>query len=60
MNEFSNVNLWQVVGDGSVAQSVLSSESKGQFLSINWGWGVAVMLGILVSINVSGKSFSLI
>ena len=41
-------------GDASVAQSVLSGEKNGDFFSINWGFGIAVMLGIFVSGGVSG------
>jgi len=44
-------------GDGSVAQVVLSAGEKsapggdgfGQYQSINWGWGLGVMLGIYIA-----------
>ena len=41
-------------GDASVAQSILSKGALGDFFSINWGFGIAVMLGIFVSGGVSG------
>ena len=41
-------------GDASVAQSVLSKGASGDFFSINWGFGIAVMLGIFVSGGVTG------
>ena len=48
-----NKNFQQIVfGDACVAQVVLSEQEKGDFLSINWGWGVAVTLGVLAA----GKS----
>ena len=37
-----------------MAQSVVSKQANGDFFSINWGWGVAVMLGVFVSGGVSG------
>ena len=37
-----------------MAQSVVSQRANGDFFSINWGWGVAVMLGVYVSGGVSG------
>ncbi|KAI5465218.1 aquaporin-like protein [Mariannaea sp. PMI_226] len=39
-------------GDGVVAQVVLSKGSKGDYQSISWGWGIAVMMGVYVG----GKS----
>ena len=41
-------------GDASVAQSTLSRKAMGDFFSINWGFGLAVMLGIFVSGGVTG------
>eukprot|EP00057_Strongylocentrotus_purpuratus_P018791 XP_011673265.1 PREDICTED: aquaporin-3-like [Strongylocentrotus purpuratus] len=43
-----------VFGDASVAQSVLSNGANGGFLSINWGWGVGVILGVYFAAGVSG------
>lgn len=41
-------------GLGSVAQNVLSKSENGSYLAVNIGWGMAVLLGILVSGQVSG------
>ena len=53
----------QIIGDGSVAQYVLSGQSSGalgiNFLSVNVAWGVAVAMGVYVSAGVSGRSFVL-
>jgi len=43
-----------VFGCGSIAQSVLSLQTKGDFFSINWGWCLGATLGTLVSGGVSG------
>lgn len=43
-----------VFGCGSVAQSVLSLGLKGDFFSINWGWCIGAVLGLLLSSEVSG------
>ena len=44
-----------MIGDASVAQSVLSKEEKGDFFSINWGFGMGAMLAVLICGGVSGK-----
>ncbi|XP_065566968.1 aquaporin-7-like isoform X2 [Artemia franciscana] len=41
-------------GDACVAQSVLSKGEKGDFFSINWGWGLGGMLAVLICGGVSG------
>ena len=41
-------------GVGSVAQMVLSHHTLGTTLSVNIGWGLAVMLGAYASAGVSG------
>jgi len=43
-----------VFGMASVAQVVLSQSQSGNFLSINIGWGLAVMLGVYISGSISG------
>ena len=35
-------------------QVVLSDGAKGDFFTINWGWGVSVTLAVLISGGVSG------
>jgi len=52
--EFAGTFVLITFGDGSVAQSILSKSTKGDFFSINWGYAVAVMLGVYVSLGVSG------
>ncbi|EMR09454.1 hypothetical protein PNEG_02398 [Pneumocystis murina B123] len=41
-------------GDGVVAQVVLSGSTKGNYQSINWGWGIGVMFGVYISGGISG------
>ncbi|KAG7284288.1 hypothetical protein NEMBOFW57_010657 [Staphylotrichum longicolle] len=51
-SEFFGTMILILFGDGVVAQVVLSNGTKGEYQSISWGWGIAVMLGVYVS----GKS----
>lgn len=41
-------------GTASVAQCILTNKANGDFFSINWGWGIGVTLGVLVSGGISG------
>jgi MIP family channel proteins len=52
--EFLGTFILVIFGDGCVAQSKLSDEKNGDFFSINWGWGIGVMMGVLVAGGVSG------
>ncbi|XP_038071359.1 aquaporin-7-like [Patiria miniata] len=52
--EFLGTFVLMLFGDGNVAQSVLSREAYGDFLSINLGWWVAVTMGIYASAGISG------
>ncbi|KAK2790857.1 hypothetical protein FQN53_008681 [Emmonsiellopsis sp. PD_33] len=52
-SEFFGVFILILFGDGSVAQVVLSNETKGDYQSISWGWGLGVMLGVYCS-GISG------
>lgn len=55
--EFFGVFIMVLFGDGSVAQVLLSTNQQtapggdgyGNYQSINWGWGLGVMLGIYVA-----------
>jgi len=55
--EFWGVVVMIMFGDGSVAQVLLSTGQTaapggngfGQYQSINWGWGLGVMLGLYVA-----------
>ena len=44
----------QMFGCGAVAQLVLSGGSHGMFLTVNFAFGFAAMLGILVCGQISG------
>lgn len=54
--EFCGTMIMIIFGDGSVAQVLLSanpnlpesSQNKGDYQSISWGWGIGVMLGVYV------------
>ena len=52
--EFLGTFVLLVLGIGVVAQVVLSERIAGDYLSINIGWGVAVMMGVYVSAGISG------
>lgn len=55
--EFFGVFIMILFGNGSVAQVLLSTGETtapggngfGSYQSINWGWGIGVMLGIYVA-----------
>ncbi|KAK9475988.1 aquaporin-like protein [Lipomyces japonicus] len=50
MAEFFGTMALMVCGDGCVAQTVLSSGTEGNFLSINMSFGVGLMLGYLIAV----------
>lgn len=52
--EFLGTFLLIVFGCGVVAQVVLSGRTSGDYLSINMGWGLGVMLGVYAAVGVSG------
>ena len=37
-----------------MAQSVLSKEANGDFFSINWSYGIGVMMGVYTTLSISG------
>ncbi|KAK5996799.1 Aquaporin-3 [Cladobotryum mycophilum] len=45
-SEFFGTMIMIMFGDGVVAQVVLSKGTKGDYQSISWGWGIAVMFGV--------------
>ncbi|KAF2432727.1 aquaglyceroporin like protein [Tothia fuscella] len=51
-SEFFGVFVMILFGDGVVAQVTLAEGKNGDYQSITWGWGLAVMLGVYVG----GKS----
>ena len=52
--EFLGTFVLIVFGVGVVAQVVLSHGQNGNYLSINLGWGLAVVMGIYVASGVTG------
>ncbi|HEY8548794.1 MAG TPA: MIP family channel protein [Vicinamibacterales bacterium] len=52
--EFFGTFLLIVFGVAVVAQVVLSRQTSGIYLSINIGWGLAVMMGVYAAAGVSG------
>jgi len=53
-SEFFGTMIMILFGDGVVAQVVLSGETKGNYQSISWGWGLGVMLGVYVGKKSGG------
>jgi MIP family channel proteins len=52
--EFLGTFILIVFGTAVVAQVVLSGQANGTYLSINLGWGLAVVMGVYVAGGVSG------
>ncbi len=52
--EFLGTLTLMIFGLAVNAQVTLSSQATGTYLSINFGWGLAVMMGIYVSGGISG------
>jgi MIP family channel proteins len=52
--EFLGTFMLIAFGVGVVAQTVLSANANGSYFAINVGWGIAVMLGVLVAGGVTG------
>ncbi|XP_077989095.1 aquaporin-3-like isoform X2 [Glandiceps talaboti] len=52
--EFIGTFILLIYGDGSVAQNVLSRGEYGEFLSINWAWGIGVTMAVYFAYGVSG------
>jgi len=52
--EFLGTFVLVLFGNGAIAQSVLSLNSKGDFFAVNWGWCIGILLGVTVSGGVSG------
>ncbi|KFD57351.1 putative aquaporin-9 [Trichuris suis] len=54
MAEFLGTALLILLGDGVVAQTVLSRGSAGNSVTISLGWGMAIAAGVYVSGGASG------
>jgi len=52
--EFLGTFVLIVLGDGAVAQMVLTDNALGGYLSVNFGYAMAVAFGVYVSGGVSG------
>ncbi|XP_057370629.1 aquaporin-9-like [Daphnia carinata] len=52
--EFIGTFVLVAIGNGSVAQSLLTNGEKGNYFTLNWGWGIGCFLGILISAKTSG------
>lgn len=52
--EFLGTMILILFGDGVVAQVVLSKNTKGDYQSISWCWGIGVMFGVYCSGGISG------
>lgn len=52
-SEFLGTFILVMFGDGAIAQVVLSNGTKGSWQSINWGFGIGLMLGVYVA-GISG------
>ena len=52
--EFLGTFVLIVLGDGAVAQMVLTDKALGGYLSVNFGYAMAVAFGVYVSGGVSG------
>jgi MIP family channel proteins len=52
--EFLGTFTLIVLGDGAVAQSVLTGNALGNYFSVNVGYAMAVTFGVYVSAGVSG------
>jgi MIP family channel proteins len=52
--EFLGTFMLILLGTAVVAQVVLSGQANGSYLSINLGWGLAVVMGVYVAGGISG------
>lgn len=50
----TKVGMFQALGDGAVAQVVLSKGTHGRFFSITFGFAMAITFGVYISGNTSG------
>ncbi len=54
--EFFGTFILVVFGTAVDAQVILSKQQNGQYLSINLGWGLGVMMGVYVAGGISGRT----
>ncbi|KAK3938562.1 aquaporin-like protein [Diplogelasinospora grovesii] len=53
-SEFMGTFILVLLGDGSIAQVVLSKNTKGDWQSICWGWGLGLMFGAYTATKSGG------
>ena len=53
--QFNFIIQFKMFGIGSVAQHVLSDGKLGEYLSVNFGWGLGVTFGVYWSYGISGE-----
>lgn len=51
-SEFFGTFIMILLGDGVVAQNVLAKGTKGDYQSINWGWGCVTYLYLLILLPI--------
>lgn len=47
-------SLPQTIGNGAIAQFILSKQANGTFLTVNIGYGIGLMMGAYVAGGVTG------
>ncbi|CAG8953394.1 hypothetical protein HYFRA_00010142 [Hymenoscyphus fraxineus] len=48
-SEFFGVFILILFGEGAIAQFILANGTRGDWQSVNWAWGIGVMLGVYIS-----------
>lgn len=56
--EFIGTMVLIIFGNGVNCQVVLSNLTQGSYLSISFGWGIGVMMGVYIAGGVSGAHLS--
>lgn len=55
LKTFANMCMYtQLIGDAAIAQVVTSNATAGGFLTVNFGYGIGLVIGLYVSIGVTG------
>lgn len=57
-NSSLTISFFKALGDGAVAQTVLSRGKGGEFFSITFAFAMAITFGVYISGNTSGKENS--
>lgn len=59
-SEFFGTMVMILFGDGVVAQVVLSGETRGDYQSISWGWGLVYLTSSLVEKTVAWSRYPIL